>query len=244
MPDAPTAEPIVRDCTRCGRTVAIPPDRELAFCPNCGMVAVEQPLDANGTLRPLDISRYAIERDEDALSIEWTWRSIANAGGPGASVLIGLLITLFLSGGVGLSVLLFEPDRGLSPAWETAIAAFTIGCLGVAAYLLAAVAMNRTSVHVDRDALTISHGPIPAGRPLSLPSGTLRQLFVQQNAPAASWDGHHTPASSFRLFAVTTDGRVRPLLSAERQAAPLRAIERLVETQIGLDDIPVQGEYR
>lgn len=98
---------------------------------------------------------------------------------------------------------------------------------------------NRTTITVDRTAIEIRHGPIPAGGNVRLNVHEVEQLFCRGKTNTDS-DGDTT--HHFSLHAVLRDGLRRDLLINESDRDLVQFVEYMIEAHLGLEDRPVEGE--
>lgn len=98
--------------------------------------------------------------------------------------------------------------------------------------------VNRTVVRVDRDRLTVRHGPLPWPGNRDLPVASIRQLYTEMQTHR----GKNGTTVSYRLSAVLDDGSSVKLLSGIDSAAVPRYLEQEIEDRIGIVNVPVVGE--
>jgi hypothetical protein len=106
-------------------------------------------------------------------------------------------------------------------------------------YIAAAHFVNRTHVDVADGHLAIRHEPMPWPGALRLESGTLDQLFTQQDVNR----GRNSTTITYSLHARCTDGRTVRLLSGLDQHEQALFIEQQVERHLRIADRPMTGEW-
>ncbi len=116
----------------------------------------------------------------------------------------------------------------------------TVGglCLAPALYYVAAEALNWTAVVVGREALHVSHGPLPVAgaRPVTLSVPSLTQVFVRRRV----W-GRGDAFVGYTLWARAAEqdvelvGRPMPLQDA-------RFLEQTIEVHLGIEDDRPMGD--
>jgi hypothetical protein len=98
--------------------------------------------------------------------------------------------------------------------------------------------LNRTRVGLRDGALFVRHGPIPWRGNLTLPPGTIRQLFCEERRATERRD----MPLSYALSAVMEGGvRVPLVLDLERAEQGL-FLEQALEERLGIVDAEVEGE--
>jgi len=100
------------------------------------------------------------------------------------------------------------------------------------AYLTLAFMINRTTLTVTRQGITIRHGPIPWYGNRTIPAEDLTQLFVQVRR------GRY--GVNYSLCAETRTGQ-ETLISSGNPVA-LRQYEQQIEQLLGIEDMPISGE--
>jgi hypothetical protein len=156
-------------------------------------------------------------RQRDDLVIEWEWStSVAFASG------LGVLMAFV--------ILIGAPAQTLLQ---------TLVCLGIAAgagYSAVAHFLNRTSVTLAGDELTIAHGPIPWMRGRKLVAHKVTQLYVRRVGSLVEDKG-----PSYQLRATVGGGKSIRLLSTDDQEQALY-LEQELEQLLELPDERVAGE--
>lgn len=105
-------------------------------------------------------------------------------------------------------------------------------------YLTIAGFVNRTVFTVERDHLTVRHGPLPWRGNVDVPTTSLLQLFCTEQV-SRSRNGTTT---RYSVEGVLKDGRhlkVATALDAREQAL---FIEQTLEKHLGIQDRPVRSE--
>lgn len=98
--------------------------------------------------------------------------------------------------------------------------------------------VNRTTVHLDGERLTVRHGPLPWPGNRDIPVSSIRQLYTEQQVHRGKNGTHFT----YRLSAVLDDGSSLKLLSGIDSADVPRYLEQELESRMGIVNVPVAGE--
>jgi hypothetical protein len=103
-------------------------------------------------------------------------------------------------------------------------------------YLTAALAVNHTQLRVDRDGLSVSHGPLPwwGGRQLS--RSEIEQIYVIEDRGSKG-------GRTYSVHARIAPGHPVRLVHGLPTAARARFLEDWLEKKLGLADAPVSGEH-
>lgn len=109
-------------------------------------------------------------------------------------------------------------------------------------YFCIASLFNTTKISVDRQELTVTHGPIPWAGNRRIPSLSVRQLYVTDKTHGRTNNSNHrVPTISYEVNAVDEHGRKIKLAKIEKLDEAL-SIERLIEQYLDLPDDSVAGE--
>ena len=227
--------PVTLSCPKCAGTLLPPPERAELTCPYCGtVVRAPGPVAAALGLRPArtrDRARFreafVTRRDGRDLLVTaarprgGSWGRAAGGGGAGVLAL-GVAAALAWSGGAVL--------HGLVAA------AVGAGLAGGGVRELRHL-LNVTTLRVGRDALTMTHRPVPVlPAPRPLPRRDLAQLVVRANG-----DLGVEPADRFSLIAVSRHGANLTLFGAVPTRDAAETLEGLLEVRLGLTDAAVRG---
>ena len=122
---------------------------------------------------------------------------------------------------------------------------FMLPHLGVGLWLLyfsLAGVLNRTTIDVSRERLSIRHGPLPwpGERDLELPGNCLKQLYGE--AWRRSQFLFQRAGTVYDLKALDADGHEVELLSGIEDRSQVLYLELALEKQLGIEDAPVEGE--
>ncbi|MCA9074117.1 MAG: hypothetical protein KDA93_03720 [Planctomycetaceae bacterium] len=222
-------------CPGCSAPLTPPEGRTQFFCQFCGATVVvpQEPaplVDASDdTLHLLpSLDRITIEREGDRLTLSWQWRTwLAFFLIPFALFWNG--IVLFIAIGIlatGMSFILL----------------FLSLFIGVGAFLIyyaIALLVNGTTVDVENEMITVTHGPLPWKTPSPIPVDDIEQLYVKEKVHR----GKDSTSVQYSLDVISKSGRTVTLISGEYDADIPRTIERLLETHLGIADRRVKGEY-
>ena len=204
-------------CQFCAATVVVPESLRRDASP-----VEDAPLEPAPNL-----SRFDIEKEGDRLRIQWRWRNWM------AFVLVpfGLLFA------------------GFAVFWTVAATALAgpfgllgLPFVGVGAFLLyfaAAMVVNRTTVLVEDGRIAVTHGPLPWRSPHPIEADDVRQLYVEERVH----HGKNGSRSHTYEVQVLLAGGGKAKLVTEYAAADARAIERMIEVHLGIEDRAVRGEH-
>ena len=224
-------------CPQCSAAVMVLAEQTQFVCQFCGaMIATEtaaappsRPSPAEPLRQPVNLSRFTIEQTPTRLSVQWDWDRTMGI----AWIVFDVLY------GIGLVFLLKSLDRANAGGAPLAMIALMSGLLGpLLLYATVAHLLNRTEVVVERGVLQVKSGPIPWRLPQHLPVDRIRQLYVAQTRSPTRGDERRT----YELHALCVDGPPLRLLRDEMTSDVPRAIERLLETHLGIEDRPVEGQ--
>jgi hypothetical protein len=105
-------------------------------------------------------------------------------------------------------------------------------------YFTLAGFLNRTTITVDGEALSIHHGPLPWWGNCRLPVDQLEQVYCQQQTNR----GRNGVSYSYTVNAVMKEGSKRTLVSGLTEQDHALYIEQQLERYLGIQDRPVPGE--
>ena len=255
-------------CPSCVAAVAPPPGREVFFCDYCGTAIAVVPAPGSGSTpeaesaspgdafvedwtvedaadtaappppeqpvpfiaKPLDLSAVNISRD-GLLRISYAW-SPARGLGLGALAAILLVVSYF-----GRETIF--AGRTVAGDVIGGLVFLSLGVIAaVAAYTAVACVANWTDITIEDRILRVRHYPIPWPTPAALHADAVDQLFVHR-PPVTDSGGR-----KYDLVVTRRRGRPIVLLRGEQEKNVLRAIELLVEQELGIDDRAMQGEAR
>lgn len=232
------------DCPECNAPLEPPPGRTQFFCSFCGSTIVipteyqtraetrpSEPPEDDDVLHPApDLSKFDIDKRGDELTISFAWRSW--------SLLFLIPFAVFWNGVViGMGVGVFSMDH-----WMFKVGYFFVPHVWIGAfliYLIAAMFLNRTTIHVNRDWLRIVHGPLPWRTPKPVDVHELAQLYVKHSV-SHSENGSST---TYQLTALMNDGSSTKLFKGHQDENTPIALERMIEVHLGIKDQAVKGEY-
>jgi hypothetical protein len=154
---------------------------------------------------------------------------------PGAFILVFFCITWdsFL-------IFWYTTAIGVGAPWIFKVFPVAHVAVGVGlTYLTIACFVNRTIITVQGGQLGIRHGPLPWIGNQTLDTTQISQIYTRQHVRNSQ---NGTQQSTYRLHAVTTDGRNLKLLSGLMDEEQALYIEQRLEQQLGIDDRPIDGE--
>ena len=106
-------------------------------------------------------------------------------------------------------------------------------------YFTLAGFVNRTTIEVASDELTIQHGPLPWFGNHRLPVDQLEQLYSRQ---VVNQGKNGRISYSYKVNAVTREGKKITLLSGLTESDQALFVEQQLEQHLGIKDRPVPGE--
>ena len=225
-------------CPQCSASLEVPEERTQFFCKYCGATVVvpesmrsaprSDDAEPERLRRPLDLSRFTIDKQGDTLAVSWNW---SRAGG-----VFLLLFSLFWCGFISVFFLAPTGDG----EWIFKLFALPFLAIGIGMmYAAAGLLVNRTEILVHDGVLEIWHGPLPWKKPPAVETKNVSQLFVFERVK----QGKYGPSYTYELQALQADGPVLVLLSGEQTPDTCRAVERLLETHLGIEDRRVEDEH-
>ncbi len=115
------------------------------------------------------------------------------------------------------------------------------GSVGVlVTYLCAAMFVNRTTIRVDPQGVSVAHGPLPWPGAASFQRGELQQLFCEEKVTSTKNGVNYT----YNVVAIRRDNTRVPFVSSLDKPDQALFIEEKVEALLGIQDRPVAGEMR
>jgi hypothetical protein len=217
-------------CPQC--STPIPPQninvqQMVAACPQCGHVFKFDLSPVQGTTRlkrkvkaPVHLS---IQQSEDDLRITF---ARDNNWGNKLGFIMTLLITAF---GLLLVVSTKTDSRYYGIDTISGLILFFVGIV-LTIWLLVSI-VNRTSIVISPESLMIVHQPVEIPPPIFYNSAEIRQLYCKKL--------NHL---YFELHALMTDGSDEILLTLIPEDDALY-LEHVIEDYLGIQDMPVRGEY-
>lgn len=128
-----------------------------------------------------------------------------------------------------------------SEAWPMAAFGSIHACVGIGlAYYCLASFLNTTDISVDPNYLQVRHYPLPWGKRKKIRVHEIKQLYSKEHVTR----NKNGMSVSYRLYVITNDNREKRLLSGLQELSHARFMEREIENILGLEDLPVAGEYR
>lgn len=113
--------------------------------------------------------------------------------------------------------------------------------VGLTYYTLAGY-LNRTTIDVDFNSLTIRHGPLPWWGNQDVSSRQLRQLYSKRDDHGSS--GYRRGYPAYSVHAITEERRNLKLLSGLDTSEQALFIEQEIEKFLKIEDKPVKGAIR
>lgn len=228
-------------CPGCKAPLEPPPGRTQFFCQFCGSTVVipaeyqtpgpsRSDDDDDEVLAPApDLSKFQIDKFGDELTISWSWRTWV--------VLFLVPFACFWNAIViGMGVGVFSMGE-----WWMRVGYFFIPHVWIGiflVYLIVSMLLNRTTMRVTRDTLSVKHGPVPWRAPKPIFVDDLQQLYVKQKIS----HGKNGSSTTYSLEALLNDGSSKTLLKHQQDQNIPTAVERMIEVHLGIKDQAVKGE--
>lgn len=134
-----------------------------------------------------------------------------------------------------------SPSEGKHGASHLIAFLFPIFHLAVGAgltYLCLAMLLNRTTIRVSGHQVTVSSGPIPFGRAITVQAADIRQLYCVKKEHR----NKHTTSYTYDLHALLRDGVTKPLVKSLQQYEQARFLEQELEQHLKIVDERVGAE--
>ena len=109
--------------------------------------------------------------------------------------------------------------------------------VGLTYYTLTGL-MNRTTIEVSRNRLTIRHGPLPWPGNMDVPGRQFTQIYGVEN----SRTNKGTTTYTYDLIALDREGRTTKLITGLTDKEQVLYLEQTLERRLGIEDAPVDGE--
>ncbi|QQE10754.1 hypothetical protein JD969_14775 [Planctomycetota bacterium] len=233
------------ECIGCGVTIKsknLNLDTMMGHCEHCNSITSFSSLVQenrsevmkSSAIRPQidieDIGSIKIEETHNAYQITRKWYSHA--------VFAMLVFVIFWDGFlvVWYSMAFSDADSPLM------VKLFSIVLVAIGLSLTYAVIcsfINKTVIRLDTQKLTVKHGPIPWFGNRKISALNIRQLYVKEKVHR----GSDSTTYSYNLNVITNDDRDIKLLSRIDDPEQARAIEQVLEKQLGIKDQAVVGEH-
>ena len=226
------------DCPSCAAPLDVPPERTQFFCSFCGATVIvpeslrsgptpTRPDDDAPLEPPPDLSRFEIDKQGSRLRIGWAWRS--------PMVYFLLPFSIFWCGFAVFWTVMATAIGGPFGLFGLPFVVIGMGLL----YFAVGILVNRTDLRIEDGRLTVEHGPLPWTAPDPIEADNVRQVYVEEKV-------HHGKNGSrqytYEVQALLHDGGKTKLVT-EYKAPDARAIERMIEVHLGIEDRAVRGEY-
>jgi hypothetical protein len=164
--------------------------------------------------------------------VTWHWRD--DGHGP-LLVFLAVIVALVAAGWFWVAVNHKPEDVGFRNAgfgWVIVSALLTYGAL--TAFL------NRTVLTATRARLSLRSGPLPAALSREVDASQVAQLWCEKHVSQSS-DGE-TTYTRYSLNATLKDGRVVRFVKDFTRREEAQALERLIESYLGIADRATSGE--
>jgi hypothetical protein len=102
--------------------------------------------------------------------------------------------------------------------------------------------INKTTVTVKNGRVAIRHAPLPWWGNKEVEAATIMQIYTKENNSRYR-RGIGTNNTTYELHAVLKKGRHLKLLSGLDSSEHALFVEREIEEHLGIEDVPVRGEY-
>ncbi|MFK7857292.1 MAG: hypothetical protein AB8B64_00635 [Granulosicoccus sp.] len=189
------------------------------YCNYCGTLYPEAlKADQAQSTAPVSslASKYQVERTQDSLSIWWNWRSLP--------------LLAFLA----FSVFWMYIATSSGSIWPTLVGVVMI------VYIVIQF-VNRTTINVTNNGLSIHHRPIPCRKGFKFHVGNIQQIYVSKEQKRSKNRIWHAPA----LQLVTSDGKRHAILKgqSETEFADFEALRRKILSELGIEPRSAFGEF-
>ncbi len=153
------------------------------------------------------------------------------------NVIVLVFVAAFLGG-------LMKPSEGSgsSSPWFMGLFLVPFVLVGIGTgWAALALLLNRTTIRVDNERLTVTHGPVwwPGRR--SLETALLDQLYCEEYV---AYTQNNVPQYRLAVRALCKDGSRIKLAGGMEDAGQALYLERLLEKHLGIADRPVRGEIQ
>lgn len=174
--------------------------------------------------------RFQLEQGLGEVRITWRWLSTKSVVALLAATLWNFYaIQIWLAPNSFVDVVAPLPFR---------ISFATVGVILL--YMALTTVLNWTRLTVDRDWLSIEHGPIPWPRPPRIRSTEVEQLYVKASRSELAPEG----ATSFALNAMLRGGEEKELVSGLDEYSQASQLERRIELLLRIRDRPMSYARR
>ncbi len=217
-------------CPQCGAAFA-PGNVNLALglasCEACGSVhdlSKRRGENAAVVRTPADPAGITVVEGPSP-SVSWSWRTAAV-----------LFLILWCTIWDGILLVMFTTSLA-SGDYEILLFGSIHALVGVGVtWLTVASLVNRTTIALSADELTVEHGPVPWWGNRAVARGEIAQIYVTE---VRGNKGSRT----YSLFAEVERGHRVPLASGIASVGRARFLEDWLEQRLGLADRPVDGEH-
>ena len=244
-------EIITLDCPSCGGRTKFSADTEILICEYCGNqhtfrlpdpTSGKTPAAVLGTINEPDSSpelsdegspslrprprAVTFQKHGDRLELSWRWFSLKY-----------LPLAFFCVAWDGFLCFWYSMAFTTGAPWIFIV--FPIAHLAVGlglTYSTLAGFLNRSQVVIDRDAFSVSHGPLPWLGNLRVPVTQVKQLYCKEKP------GKQNSGSTYQLSVILKDGRKKDLLSNLDSPEIGFYMEHQIESWLKIPDQPVRGE--
>lgn len=168
--------------------------------------------------------------DEDELSLSYRWYH--------PKVFFFLFFSLFWN---SVTVAAFGTTIAAGGGGALFLLPFLAVGMGMA-YYTGALFVNKTSLNVSEEYLSVGAGPLPWPGRKKIPVGDLKQLYVKQQEHYNQEQG--TTYYTYQLRA-KLDGEMEENLMVldESDVKVVKQVERKIETYLGITDYKIKGEF-
>lgn len=131
-----------------------------------------------------------------------------------------------------------EKDALVAIAFGLLSAPYSLIGLGLA-YFSLCLMVNRTSIQLDSDSLTVYHGPLPWRGNLTLKREEVQQFYVLRKL-----GGSRKKKVLYDLNAILRSGEWVNLLRNQEEGTELKYLEFELEREMGIENVPVPEEWQ
>ncbi|MCP4420926.1 MAG: hypothetical protein GY805_30315 [Chloroflexi bacterium] len=213
-------------------------ERMVAKCATCYSVfSFADHVGAAKLARKLDVpqpEKVKLKEWGDGLTLHWHWFTW--------QILLLTIFAIFwngiILGGFG-SAIVSGTDNIFHLLPLLILPHFWIGL--VMAYYTITGYVNKTTVTVDHNQLTVRHTPLPWWGNKRVDTSEIVQLYTKHNLSryrrGNNWSGN------FEVHAILKKGKHQKLLSGLESSEHVLFVEQTIEDYLGIEDYVVRGEY-
>jgi hypothetical protein len=100
--------------------------------------------------------------------------------------------------------------------------------------------VNSTEIRVNRQEISVSHGPLPCVKNEHLPASEVKQLYCVEKVTR----NENSTSRKYHVMAAWRGGKHKNLITGFQDASQAIYLERLIEKYLQIEDQYVSGEHR